>query len=169
MEALLTLLFLIFMVLAWFLSFFGGIGTLLILLGALLYSVFTGFEIITPKVLLALALLYLTGELFDYAFVALGAKLTGASKKAMFGAIIGGLIGAAISLSTFGMGIVPLTLLGIFLGAFLVELKEKGDFLKALRAGVGSLIGRFGAVIFKVLIGLLMLGIIFYHILAYLK
>jgi uncharacterized protein YqgC (DUF456 family) len=67
------------------------------------------------------------------------------------------------------MGIVPLTLLGIFLGAFLVELKEKGDFLKALRAGVGSLIGRFGAVIFKVLIGLLMLGIIFYHILAYLK
>lgn len=169
MEALLTLLFLIFMVLAWFLSFFGGIGTLLILLGALLYSVFTGFEIITPKVLLALALLYLTGELFDYAFIALGAKLSGASKKAIFGAIIGGLMGAAISLSTFGVGIVPLTLLGIFLGAFLVELKEKKDFLKALRAGVGSLTGRFGAVIFKVLIGLLMLGIIFYHILTYLK
>ncbi len=167
MEGLITVLFLILSFLSFVFIIFGGFGTLLILLFSSLYSILTGFAIITPKVLLALALIYLIGELFDYVFIILGAKFSGAGKKAAFGAIIGGLVGIAISLASFGAGLLPLTLLGIFLGAFFVELKEKQDVLKAFRAGIGSLLGRFGAVFFKILLGLLMFIIVVTHVFTY--
>ena len=169
MESLVTILFLILTFLSFIFIFFGGFGNLLIFLFPLIYAVLTGFEIITVRVLIALALIYLTGEFFDYIFVFWGARISGAGKKAAFGAIIGGIIGAALSLGSFGIGFFPLTVLGIFLGAFLVELKEKRDILKALRAGVGSFLGRFGAVIFKGMFGLLMVVIIITHLLAYLN
>lgn len=169
MEAIITVFLLIILIFSFIFIFFGGFGTLLILLFSFLYSLLTGFEIITPKVMLALGLIYLAGEIFDYVFIVLGAKISGAGKKACFGAILGGLIGAAISLASYGLGLFPLTLLGIFFGAFLVELKEKKDFLKAVKVGLGSLFGRLGAVVFKAMLGILMLGIIVFHIVIYLK
>jgi len=168
MDALVTILFLVLTFLSFIFIFFGGFGNLLIFLFSLIYAVLTDFEIITGKVLIALILIYLTGELFDYIFVFWGARISGAGKKAAFGAIIGGIIGAAFSLGSFGIGFFPLTISGIFLGAFLVELKEKKDILKALRAGIGSFLGRFGAVVFKGMLGLLMITIIITHLLAYL-
>ncbi|MDP8233361.1 MAG: DUF456 domain-containing protein [Candidatus Saelkia tenebricola] len=169
METLITVIFLILTFLSFIFIFFGGFGNFLIFLFSFLYAVLTGFNIISTKVLIALALVYLTGEIFEYVFIILGARISGAGKKAAFGAIIGGIIGAALSLSFFGAAVFPLTVLGIFLGAFLVELKEKRDFLKALRAGIGSFLGRFGAVFFKMVIGLLMIIIIITHIFAYLN
>jgi hypothetical protein len=151
---------------SWLFIFFGGFGTVLILIFSLIYALLTGFEIITAKVLIALTLLCLAGEVFDYVFVYLGTKIGGASKKAAWGAIMGGLIGAAVSLVSYGVGLIPLTLVGIFLGAFVVELNEKKDVLKALKAGLGSLVGRFSAVLFKALLGIVIVGIIFYHIWA---
>ena len=142
---------------------------ILLFLFSFIYAILTGFEIITVRVLIALALICLTGELFDYIFVFLGARISGAGKKAAFGAIIGGIIGAALSLASFGAGFFPLTISGIFLGAFLVELREKKDILKALRAGIGSFLGRFGAVLFKGMLGILMVVIIIAHLLAYLN
>lgn len=169
MNLLITALFLIFSFLSFVFIFLGGFGTFLILLFSFIYALLTGFKIITPEVLLSLGLIYLTGELFDYIFIILGAKISGAGKKAAFGAIIGGLIGAAISLSTFGAGFFILTLIGIFSGAFLVELSEKKNLLRAFRAAIGALLGRFSAVIFKAILGFLMLLIIVFHVWSVIK
>ena len=168
MEAVVTLFFVIGIFLSWIFIFFGGFGTLLILLFSFLYALLTHFEIITPKILLALALIYLTGEIFDYVFIILGAKVSGASKKTAWGAIIGGLIGAALSLANFGVSIIPLTIAGIFIGAFLVELREKRDFFRAFLAGTGSSLGRIGASFFKAVLGLVMLVIVVSRICFYL-
>lgn len=169
MEVLVTIFFVIIILTSFLFTLFGGFGNLLILGFSFLYSLLTRFEIIEPKVLMALALIYLTGELFEYIFIILGVKISGAGKRAGWGAIIGGLVAAAISLAFLGAGFILLTILGIFFGAFLVELKEKRNLLKAFRAGVGSFLGRFGAVVFKLLLGILMIAIIVGHILGYLN
>lgn len=166
MNVMILSIYIALILFSWLFIFFGGFGTVLILIFSLIYALLTGFEIITAKVLIALALLCLAGEVFDYVFIYLGAKIGGASKKAAWGAIVGGLIGAAVSLVSYGVGLIPLTLVGIFLGAFFVELNEKKDIFKALKAGLGSLVGRFSAVLFKALLGVIMLGIIFYRIWA---
>jgi hypothetical protein len=153
-------IFIILLIFSWISIFFGLFGTLLILIFSFVYSFLTNFSIIRPKVLLALVFFYLAGELFDYIFIALGAKKFGATNKAIFGGILGGIIGAGLSLASLGIGFFPLVLLGIFLGTFLVEFFQKGDLAKSFRAGIGSLIGRFSATIFKVLLGLAMVFII---------
>ena len=149
---------------SWLFIFFGGFGTILILGFSFIYALVTGFQVITGKVLISLALLCLVGELFDYIFIYLGTKVGGAGKKAGLGAVLGGLIGAAVSLAFYGIGILAFTIAGVFLGAFVVELNEKKDVLKALKAGLGSLVGRFSAVIFKASLGIVMLGIILFHL-----
>jgi uncharacterized protein len=168
MELLITIFFIISVLAAFLFTLFGGFGNLLILLFSLLYSLLTGFKIIEPRVFLALALIYLTGELFEYLFIMLGVRFSGAGKRAAWGAIIGGLLAAALSLAFLGAGFMLFVVLGIFFGAFLVELQEKKDILKAFRAGIGSFLGRFGAVIFKLILGILMLFIIAGHIVGHL-
>ncbi|MDP8253742.1 MAG: DUF456 domain-containing protein [Candidatus Kaelpia aquatica] len=168
MEVLITVFFLILVLISFLFALFGGFGNLLILAFSFIYSALTSFEIISPKVLLALALIYLTGELFEYIFIILGVKISGAGKRAGWGAIIGGLVAAAVSLAFLGTGFIPLTIAGVFLGAFIIELKEKKDIFKAFRAGLGSFLGRFGAVVFKLILGVLMICIIVGHVLSYL-
>jgi len=166
MNLWIAVIYLVLILFSWLFIFFGGFGTFLILLFSFIYALITGFEFINGKTLIALGLLCLAGELFDYIFIYLGAKIGGASKKTAMGAIVGGLIAAAVSLAFYGVGLFLFTIVGIFLGAFIVELNEKKDVLKALKAGLGSLVGRFSAVIFKALLGLVMVIIIFYHIIT---
>jgi uncharacterized protein YqgC (DUF456 family) len=169
MEAIITAVFLILIFLCWVLTILGGLGTLLILLFSAIYSFLTHFEIIGPRVLLALLLIYLSGEIFDYLFIFLSGRIFGASKKASLGAILGGFIGAGLSFVGLGIGILPLTLWGIFLGALSVELREKKDIFKALSAGIASLFGKISTSLFKIFLGLLMILLLLREILNYLK
>jgi len=138
MEALVTVLFLVLVTASLVFIFFGGFGNLLILIFSFAYSLITEFEIIPVKVLISLAVIYLTGELFEYVFIILGVKISGAGKRAVWGAIIGGLVGSAISLAFLGTGFILFTAAGIFVGAFLTELADKKDIAKVLWAGSGS-------------------------------
>ncbi|MDD5614503.1 MAG: DUF456 domain-containing protein [Candidatus Omnitrophica bacterium] len=169
MEALVTILFMALVAASLVFIFLGGFGNLLILIFSFAYFLITGFEIIPVKVLISLAIIYLTGELFEYVFIILGVKISGAGKRAIWGAIIGGLVGSAVSLAFLGAGFILLTAAGIFLGAFFTELADKKNIAKALKAGLGSFLGRFGALVFKVVLGILMVIIITSHILSYLN
>ena len=102
--------------------FFTTFGTLVILLGAVLYAFMTGFSIVSLETLLVLLILYLCGEVLEYFFIIIGAKKLGASNAAVVGAIVGGIIGAILGAGVFGIGLILGTLVGIFLGAFVVEL-----------------------------------------------
>ncbi|MCD5390796.1 DUF456 domain-containing protein, partial [candidate division NPL-UPA2 bacterium] len=102
--------------------FFNLPGTLIILVGALIYGFLTDFAGITVKILVLLTIFYLAGELLEYILVIVGARKFGASRKATGGAILGGILGAILGMLAGGIGVVPGTFLGIFSGAFLVEI-----------------------------------------------
>ncbi|MFH1355354.1 MAG: DUF456 domain-containing protein [Candidatus Omnitrophota bacterium] len=158
---LLALVILTVSILVGFLAiFFTTFGTLIIIIGSLLYSAMTDFSVLTIKNLVILLILYLCGEVLEYAFIIIGAKKFGASNAAVVGALIGGIIGAVLGAGILGVGLILGTFLGIFLGAFLVEWSIHKDTVKSLKAGAGGVLGRIGSIIAKVIIALIMLTII---------
>ena len=86
----------------------------------------------------------------------MGAKKAGATNVAAIGAIIGGIVGAIVGAGFFGFGIIAGTFIGIFLGAFFAELIIQRNFIKSLKAGAGSVLGRIGSILVKVLIAVIM-------------
>lgn len=147
--------------------FFTTFGTLIMLIGAVLFTVLTEFTILSPKSLLILLFLYLCGEVTEYLFIIIGAKKLGASNRAVFGALIGGVIGAAMGAHFLGIGLIFGAFLGIFLGAFTVEYTIHHDLVTSLKAGTGGVLGRIGSVAAKVLIAVIMLFIIGRDLLNY--
>jgi uncharacterized protein YqgC (DUF456 family) len=59
--------------------------------------------------------------------------------------------------------------MGIFLGAFLAELIVNKDFLRSLKSGAGSVMGRVGSIIAKLVIALAMLAVILFKIALHYK
>ena len=160
METLGAIIFIIFLIAGLVSLFFNLPGTLIILVGALIYGFLTDFAEITVKILVLLTIFYLVGELLEYILVIVGARKFGASRKAAGGAIWGGILGAILGMLAGGLGVVLGTFLGIFLGAFLVEIIAGKDLSQSLKAGVGSLFGRVSATVLKVIIALVMLILI---------
>ncbi|MFH1799705.1 MAG: DUF456 domain-containing protein [Candidatus Omnitrophota bacterium] len=151
---------LILMCLAGFIAvFFTGPGTLLVLLGAVLFAIMTRFSVLDPWTLVLLLALYLFGEFMEYAATVIGAKRLGASNTAIVGAIAGGIFGAVIGSGWFIVGIIPGTLIGIFLGAFVLELLVRRDWRQSLKSGIGSLVGRAGSLVAKVAVVLCMFAV----------
>lgn len=70
----------------------------------------------------------------DYVIPILGAKISGASKKGQWGAIIGAILGI-LFFPPLGIFI------GAMLGAIVVELFEGKKFSQALKAGIGVMAG----------------------------
>jgi uncharacterized protein YqgC (DUF456 family) len=156
-EGLALTLLIIFSLIGFGAIFFTTFGTLIILIGAILYAILTSFSIIGGKILVLLTTLYLCGEVLEYIFIIIGGKKLGASNAAVIGAVIGGILGAIIGAGFFGLGLILGTFLGIFLGAFLVELFVRKDFIRSVKAGAGGVIGRFGSIAAKVVIAIVML------------
>jgi uncharacterized protein with FMN-binding domain len=156
METLALVVLVIFSLVGFAAVFFTTFGTLIIMIGALLYALMTEFAVINFKTLVILFALYLFGEIIEYIAIVLGVKKLGASNAAIAGAIIGGILGAAIGAAFFGVGLILGAFLGIFLGAFLVELALKKDVMGSLKAGAGGVLGRLGSVIVKVIIAIAM-------------
>lgn len=140
--------------------FFTTFGTLLILAGAVLHGALTGFSVFSVKALLVLLTLYLFGEVLEYVLIVAGAKRFGASNVAAAGAVIGGIAGALLGLTMFGIGVLLGTFLGIFLGAFLAELLLQRGLVKSLKAGLGGILGRIISVGAKLIVAVLMLSVI---------
>jgi len=160
MEILAITILVLFSLIGFIAIFFSTFGTLIILIGSILYSFITGFTVMSPKILLVLLILYLCGEVLEYIFIIFGAKKFGASNAAIGSAIIGGIIGAILGVSFLSIGLFFGTLLGLFLGAFLVELIIQKDLIRSLKAGAGSVLGRLGSIFTKVLIAIAMFVLI---------
>lgn len=160
MEAAALVILIILSVVGFAAIFFTTFGTLIILIGSLLYATLTNFSILGTKALIVLLSLYLCGEVLEYLFVIIGGKKFGASNSAVIGALVGGIVGALAGVAFLGVGLVLGTFLGIFLGAFLVELFIQRDLVKSLKSGAGGVIGRIGSIAAKVVIAIVMLTII---------
>ena len=156
MEILALALLVIFSLTGFIALFFTTFGTLIIFIGSILYALLTGFSAIGVKTLFILFTLYVCGEVLEYVLIIFGAKKFGASNAAIFGAFVGGILGAILGIGFFGVGLIAGAFLGMFFGAFVVELIIHRDLVKSLKAGTGSVLGRVGSIVAKVIISVAM-------------
>jgi hypothetical protein len=126
-------------------------GTPLILAGALVHALVTGFEPIGAGRLLVLTGLAALSYILDYVAGAAGAKRFGGSRWAVIGALIGGLAGLVFGL----LGV----LFGPVVGAVVGELLRSGELRNSLRSGVGTVVGMAVGAAAKFALSITMVGL----------
>jgi uncharacterized protein YqgC (DUF456 family) len=137
---------------------FGIPGTVIILIDAILYATFTGFDKIGIKVLLLLLVISLLAEALDFALGMAGAARFGTSRKGIWVSVIGGFIGAIIMTPIlYGFGTIVGSFLGGYTGILITELIHQRQLKPALRAGYGMLLGRFTGMLVKGFFALVMI------------
>lgn len=114
------------------------------------YGWYDGFVLVSTRYLIYMAGLTLLSVFVDYLATYLGAKHFGSSKKGVCGAVIGSIAGLFI-FPPFGLFVGP------WLGAFLGERLDGKDNSQAMKTGIGTVIGVFSGIAFKILLGLIML------------
>jgi uncharacterized protein len=153
-------LFILVLLFGAFSILFGLPGTVIILIDAALYAAVTGFERIGFKTLLTLLLLSILAELADFAVGMGGAVKFGASRKAFWASVGGGLIGALMMAPFwFGLGAVAGGFLGGFTAILTVELLRQNRLKPALRAAWGAILGRAAGICVKGVFALIMVVI----------
>lgn len=125
-------------------------GAPLIWLGMFLYGLIVDFNNLPWTFFvgqgLAVALIFFV----DYFAGAWGVNRYGGSKEAVWGSVLGGVLGIFL-MGPFGL------IFGPFIGAVAGELYLKKPLEKAFRVGVGTLIGFLGGVILKLAIEIVMI------------
>jgi uncharacterized protein YqgC (DUF456 family) len=109
-------------------------GMLLVWLTLLGYAWVTDWEIISPWVFILLTLIALASGTSSIWMPYLGAKKTGAAKRAIFLGFIGGIIG------TFIMPLVG-TVIGYAVGIIIGEFIKHRDLQAAVKASLGGIAG----------------------------
>lgn len=132
-------------------------GPILVFGGMLIYGIMTDFANLGLSFFVAQMLVL--GIIFaaDYLSSAIGTKLSGGSKQAALGAIIGTII-AIIIIGPLGL------IVGPFLGAVTVELIRGIKPGQAFRIGLGTLIGTLGGTLFKLSAVVVMIVYFFFKI-----
>lgn len=131
-------------------------GVPLMYAGMLLAAWSENFQRIGWFALTVLGVLTAIGVIIDFAASAMGAQRVGASRRAIWGAFIGAVIGLF-----FGL---PGLILGPFIGAVVGELSVHGRLQDAGRVGIGTWLGLVFGTLVKIAIAFSMLGI---FVLAY--
>jgi hypothetical protein len=126
-------------------------GLPLIYLAFVVYGFFTSWVDFGINFMLVWGIVTLLLIFLDYYIGAMGAKKYGASPAGVWGAIIGGVLGI-IFLGFLGI------IAGPFLGAFIGEVLAGKTHASALRASWGTLVGYLAGTMFKVIIGIIMIG-----------
>ena len=152
-----NILYVIIIVLATFIgiimSVTGLAGSFVVAGAILICSLIDGFNTVGFITVIVFFILAALGEILEYFSGIYGAKKYGASNRGVLGAMIGGLVGAILLSGIFiGVGTVIGILLGTFSGAFIAEYLSGKNMALSSRAGWGALLGRVGAIGFKVCI-----------------
>ena len=83
------------------------------------------------------------------------ARKYGGSRRAAWGAILGGLVGAFMGFPLPVIGSVIGAFVGAFVGAAVLEMTAGAEARAALRVGWGAFVGRLAAVVMKSTVGVL--------------
>lgn len=124
-------------------------GVVAIFLGALLAAWIEHFERIGWPSLLLLATLMLLGLIIDLIATMIGTRRVGASRSAVIGSLVGGVIGMFFGLPGF--------LFGPFVGAVAGEYLHRQHAGQALRVGIGAWIGLAVGTLARVATGVAMI------------
>ncbi len=117
-------------------------GAPMIWLGMLIYGFFVKFNNLPWTFFLGQGLAVLLIFLIDYLAGIWGVKRYGGSKTAVWGSILGGLLGVLL-MGPFGL------IFGPFIGAVVGELYKKSPIERAFQVGMGTLIGFLGGTVLK--------------------
>jgi uncharacterized protein YqgC (DUF456 family) len=131
-------------------------GVVLILAGAAVHAVATGFDPIGTGRLTILALLTVVAYALDYAAGALGVKRFGGSGWAVVGAVVGALVGLF-----FGL---PGLLLGPLLGSLAAEYVYTRQLSTSARAAFGTVVGLLVGAVAKIGLALAMIALFLFWI-----
>jgi uncharacterized protein YqgC (DUF456 family) len=126
-------------------------GIVLIYGGFLFYGIMTDWSIYGWRAMLFWGLVTMATFVVDYLASALGARKFGASRYGFWGSLVGGFAGIMVAN-------LPGLIVGAFAGAFLAELLAGKQVVEALRSGQGALIGLLAGTLFKVVLGIVMIG-----------
>ncbi|MTI82032.1 MAG: DUF456 domain-containing protein [Firmicutes bacterium] len=125
-------------------------GAPLVMLGIIVYGFMGNFHIFGTFFWIGQTVLLLMVFGVDYMAGAIGAKYYGGTKYSIWGSIIGGLVG----LFTLGpLGVI----VGPFIGAVVGEMINQNSLEKALKSGIGTLIGFAGGTLVKIAIEITMI------------
>ncbi|MBK5275540.1 MAG: DUF456 domain-containing protein [Desulfuromonadales bacterium] len=126
-------------------------GAPLLFLGLLFGAWAEDFHYIGVWTLLLLAGMAALTYVVEFAASILGVKKYGGSRRAMAGAVLGGIVGLFLG--------IPGILLGPFVGAVIGELSLQRSLNQASRAGFGTVVGLAIGVAGKLAIGIAMVGL----------
>jgi uncharacterized protein YqgC (DUF456 family) len=141
-----------------FINILGLPGLWLMVGSTAVYAYVTRFPgYIGTTMLIVLVVLAALAEVVEFVAGSAGAKKAGATKKGMFGAVVGALIGG-IFLSVVPIPVIS-TIIGACLGAFIgaagMELIFDTDVERAARIGFGAAKGRLAGIVLKSLFGVI--------------
>jgi hypothetical protein len=133
---------------------FGLPGTLIIFAATLSYYLLVPDSSIGLATVVLVGALMIVAELLEFMLAGRYAKKYGGSKRAGWGAIIGGMVGAFFGVPLPIIGSVIGAFIGSFVGAFAFEWYGHKDHAVATRVAWGALVGRAVSAAMKVGIGL---------------
>lgn len=113
----------------------------------------TFFDRFSPVLLIGVVLLATLGEAGEYWFMKRFAARYGGSRRAFWGALVGGMLGMFVGLPIPIVGSVVTGILGSFAGAVAVAYWETRDLKGSGRVGWGVVLGRVFAAAAKLAVG----------------
>ena len=126
-------------------------GAPLLFLGLLFGAWAEDFQYVGIRTLLVLAGMAALTYVVEFTASILGVKKYGGSRRAMAGAVLGGIAGLFLG--------IPGILIGPFVGAVIGELSLQRSLDQASRAGFGTVVGLAIGVAGKLAIGIAMIGL----------
>jgi hypothetical protein len=135
-------------------------GSLMVFAGMLVYASSTQFTTLGLGPLVILGTIAIVAWVSEWALTTYTVRRAGASWKTIVGAIVGGLVGAALlSLPVPIIGTMAGAIAGTMLGVFIVEMLLKGQTGPALKTSGAYLLGCMVARIVELTFCFIMLGI----------
>ena len=126
--------------------------------GVLLYDLLVPGGAIGTWTVVIVAILALVGEGLEWVMGGRYARKFGGSRRAEWGAILGGIAGALVGVPVFLIGGMIGAFAGAFIGAWLAEMTRRSEVRAATRVATGALLGRIAGVVVKIGIGCVILA-----------
>lgn len=129
-------------------------GLWVMVLGVIGYGWLTGFRTVGVATIAIVVGLALLGEIVEWWLGFWFAERYGGSRRAGWGALLGGIVGAVVGVPVPIIGSVIGAFVGSFIGAAAFEYTRQLSAGVALRAGWGAVLGRAAAAGLKMALGL---------------
>jgi uncharacterized protein YqgC (DUF456 family) len=128
-------------------------GTWVMIASAVGYNILVGGEPISWVTIVGIAILALVAEWFEFTMSGKYARKYGGSRRAGWGAMLGGVIGAFMGFPVPIVGPIIGAFIGSFVGALIGELSVGSSGGASAKAATGAVIGRAVATAMKIGVG----------------